>query len=264
MFFCADDDFFVKNAIQDCIDFLEANPDYSSVQGRYISFDNFRNPRCLPCYIQGHSLTIDSNIVSERLNQSTGSHYMPLFYAMHRTPVIQRIFSDNSNTGITHAILNELSVNIYSLIYGKYKTLDIFSYVRDNSSSPTPVKRDSLKDISEKKEFRQEYSQFKSNIIQFIKEHDKNLDGEKILEYALSLYIGKTQKDEAILKDYLKQFVKKYLPLLVLGCRYFIQKRQNKMLLLQTQHLKGYPHTDKQAEKAWLEIRSIVKKHNIS
>ena len=262
MFFCADDDFFVKDAIQNCIDFLEANPDYSSVQGRYISFDNFQNLRYLPCYMQGHSLTIDSNIISERLNQLMGNYCLPLFYAMHRTPVIQRMFGDN--TSITHGILNELAVNIYSLIYGKYKTLDIFSHARDSASCPVEVKRDSLKDISEKKEFRQEYSQFKSNIIQLIKEHDENLDGEKILDHALSLYIGKTQKDGATLRDCLKKFVKKYLYFLMPAFRYFIQKKRNKMLLLKTRHLKGYPHTDKKAEKAWLEIRSIVKKHNIS
>lgn len=258
MFFCADDDFWVKESILSCIDFLESNSDYSSVQGKYIDFICKNHAFYTPSYL--HAVSIEDNGIAERLN-SCMKNYMPLFYAMHRSEVLQRVFSDNYNTGLEHAILNEISVSIYSLIYGKHKSYDLMTYVRDDESLPTPVKRDNLRDISINREFKTEYNQFIHNISNLIEEKNANLNGEKIVKNAVSLYIEEISKE--MQESKIKNIFKKYFyftKIFINSCR---RKINTLKKFRKTMTTRGYPHSDSKAKKSWEEISKIIEKHHI-
>jgi len=260
MFFCADDDFWVQESILPCVDFLNKNIDYSSVQGNYIGFTGHNKDDFIPSYL--HASSIEANGVEERLAESM-DNYMPLFYAIHRTDIIQKVFADSMKNNISHAILNELSVALYSLIYGKHKKLNILTYVRDDISDPTPVQRDNLKVISEKDELKAEYIQFKSNIRDLILGQDRNSDATKIVDRVLSIYIDKIKTANNSQGSIFRELMKKiffFTKPLVLKYR---EKKYKQDILLKTSSFKGYPHSDVKTNKEWLKICEILKKYDI-
>ncbi len=254
MLFCADDDFWVKESVIPCVEFLENNTEYSSVQGNYIGFENNKNISFIPSYL--HALSIEDDSISKRLNTNMSS-YMPLFYSMHRTDIIKRIFSDNYNTKITHAILIELSVSIYSLVYGKHKVLNMLTYARDYESLSTPGERDNLKIISEKKEFREQYNQFILNITNLIEEKNKNLNGKNIIIEAFNYYIDTIKINTTII------FIKKYFRFSVLPIRALRRFYNKKRLFSSLKNIKGYPISDEIAIDSWKNIEKILQKHRL-
>ena len=234
--------------------FLKINNNYSSVQGRYIRFSSGKDSTFTPSYL--HAKSIEDEEINKRLNTDMGN-YMPLFYAMHRSNVINRVFSDNYHTSIDHAILIELSVSIYSLVYGKHKLLEILTYARDSESPATPVRRDYLEDISENKKYKKEYEQFKYNISKFIHEQDSKLNANEIIENALEINIC-TRKSQSTRATVLKSIYSLFPMILKIR-----KKLKIKRIFRKLSKAKGYPISDEKAIASWNEIKNIIKKHAV-
>jgi len=197
----------------------------------------------------------DTMGIEERLAISMKS-YMPLFYAMHRTSIVKKIFSDNYNTNVSHAILNELSVSLYSLTFGKHKKMDMLTYVRDMVSESTPVERDNLKEISKKEEFREELNQFKLNLLNLISNENNSLDAKKIVDSSLSIYINQV-KSETVWKSMIKKYFYFLLPVI----RYFRMKRNRKLIIKKYFNKKGYPLSNPSSIDSWKNIQKVLKLH---
>jgi glycosyltransferase domain-containing protein len=125
----ADDDFFLKSAILECINFLETNNDYSTVHGNTLSFYVSKNKvGYQKMYPQEIGLkTIDDNY-SERV-QKIFSPYLPLFYSINRTENFKLIFSNefkNSNLSFI-----EFQIAFISALMGKFKVLPILYHIRE-------------------------------------------------------------------------------------------------------------------------------------
>lgn len=254
MFFCADDDFWIKESIEPCMRFLKINNNYSSVQGRYIRFSSGEDSTFTPSYL--HAKSIEYDEIDKRLNADMGN-YMPLFYAMHRTEVISRVLNDNYNTNVNHAILVELSVSFYSLVYGKHKLLEILTYARDNESPATSVNRDYLEDISENKKYKKEYEQFKYNISKFIHEQDSKLNANEIIENALAINISKRKRQSP--RATVLKLIYSLFPM-ILKIR---KKLKIKRIFRKLSKAKGYPISDEKAIASWNEIKNIIKKYAV-
>ena len=90
---CADDDFLLPSAIQKCVEFLEKNPDYSSVQGFYASFINTYNSiYFFSTYPSLRNYVINANTPEKRVKYHM-SKYMHLFYSIHRINNLENTFS---------------------------------------------------------------------------------------------------------------------------------------------------------------------------
>jgi len=255
MLFCADDDFWVKESMAPCINFLDKNLDYSSIQGNYIGFSGYTENDFIPAYL--HAQSIESDTIEKRLSLCM-ENYMPLFYALHRTPIVKKIFSDNYTTNISHAILNEVSVSLYSLTFGKHKKMDILTYVRDDMSDPTPVQRDNLKEIASKDEFSDELNQFKLNLANLISSENNRLDVKRIVDSSLSIYINQVN-DECLWKSIVKKYFYFLLPII----RYLRAKRNRKIIINKYFDEKGYPLSDRNAIDAWKNIQKVLQLYKV-
>ncbi len=139
--FCADDDFVTPNGIEQSMDFLEANPDYTIAHGRYISFQlendtqgrkTFRYEICYSPEI----LTSDDPV--ERLHQHLSRYTMPTLYAVHKTELLRMILVENYRfSDVKESLLpDSLGTNL-DVITGKMKCLDILYCARDGESGRT-------------------------------------------------------------------------------------------------------------------------------
>lgn len=127
MFFSADDIFISENAAKRCVDFLEANPDYSSAQGYHIGFSMDRNDDQLSIYYRGLDnldTFVDSNRPEERLIQLF-TRYTATFYAVFRSDCIKLQF-EKCPAEITNYCLSEFYCAMMTAIHGKHEMMPMF------------------------------------------------------------------------------------------------------------------------------------------
>ena len=117
-----------------CIDFLDANPDYSSAHGLYFSHTSYEETikngfNLFQLYYKGKSVIDEKS--SDRIKKYlTGkSHYYP-FYAVHKTKDFKLIWK-NINHYVNDWGLCEFFPCCRSLILGKMKVLPILYASRE-------------------------------------------------------------------------------------------------------------------------------------
>ncbi|MGE9314704.1 TIGR00180 family glycosyltransferase [Niabella sp. CJ426] len=146
---CPDDDFIIPRAIEDCISFLNNNPDYASVQGRCVCYKkseviagagiNFYPiyPRLEYSYEAAGGLERLDNLLSD---------YKSYLYAVHRTALLKEAYTDASSS-IRNLYLNEYNASILPVVIGKYKELPFLYQVREyaeDSDDKTAVNMNTL------------------------------------------------------------------------------------------------------------------------
>ena len=124
-----DDDFQVPNGAEECIKYLEENPDWLAAQGVRVSYQPSQNgPHgeiALTDYVDGP--LIDSDSATERWISYMRNLYAPL-YAVHRTETWRRIFRDFDQVPMRY-LGSELFVSGVAVILGKIANLDCLSVV---------------------------------------------------------------------------------------------------------------------------------------
>jgi glycosyltransferase domain-containing protein len=182
---CADDDFIVPRAIEQCVQFLESNPDYEVVHGHsmrvcagelmtddgLLTFSpvepGTEKSKLWSCDLsQG---TIDNVDPSIRLHEHLFS-YAATFYSVHRRLNLMRNMQFSAN--LTRDIwFGELLPSCLSTIQGKVKRLSILHQVRPYN--PPDSARDWIDQISPdfptlliSDDFSQRYAQFRNCLSQ--------------------------------------------------------------------------------------------------
>ena len=129
--FAADDDFFIPNVLNECVDFLEANPDYSAAHGMAVWLNVESNGLYgritnLGGYKQP---AIEANKASDRLKSLLGDYSVTLF-SVHSTETWKRMYHGASEIVEWRRFGGELLQCSRTVLYGKIKQLDSLSLIR--------------------------------------------------------------------------------------------------------------------------------------
>ncbi|MBI4620265.1 MAG: TIGR00180 family glycosyltransferase [Desulfobacterales bacterium] len=167
---CADDDFILPQAIELCVCFLEANPDYSIAHGHALRFFSYTSAN----RDAHHSLRIETypqcilDFNDPRLRlQKHLKGYTATFYSVHRrSDLIHNMQVCHDKTADIR--FGELLPSCLSLIQGKAKRLDILYMVRQviPDSSAGKGKRLSWLDLLISDDFSQRYTQFRNCLVE--------------------------------------------------------------------------------------------------
>ncbi len=133
---CADDDFIIESSIYKCIDFLNANEDFSAAQGIAIQYlkDSITSKTInyeLLYMNMGYDFEDKDPLI--RLERFL-SNYRSILYAVHRTSLLKLAYK-NAGSVIKNLYLNEYLSCIVPVIVGKCKQLPILYQVREFSES---------------------------------------------------------------------------------------------------------------------------------
>ena len=192
--FCADDDFITPNGINRSVDFLEANSDFAIAHGRYIGFylrDEGKGESRF-CWKTSYSLeSFTSSDPAIRLNQHLSKYLIPTFYAVHKTQLLQMIFTEITRFTKDH-IFSELLASTLALVYGKMKCLDVLYAARDASSTRVEYVP-SIGDYEESGTFDEQYAKFRECLSSHLsKQSQLSLEeAEKVVDKAMIAYMKK-------------------------------------------------------------------------
>lgn len=158
----ADDDFLLPSAVVNGARFLNQNPDYSSVQGRALTFnERFEKSGVLYKSYKGFDNPVILNSNSETVRLETHmSHYAFTFYSLQRTAVWQRFF-DEVYGGLKdhpvfiqkHPSIFELVQSVHCILSGKNKMFDDVYLVRESIPRPTQEIKENHFHFNETDEF---------------------------------------------------------------------------------------------------------------
>lgn len=158
--FCADDDFITPNGIDQSVDFLEKNPDYTVAHGYYIDYEQDKIKRqqfsWFPLYFCP-SVTLPD--VVERFRTHFLNYY-PTFYGVHRTDFMKMIF-DETEKHTDDEIFAELLPSMLSAIYGKLKRLDLFYAAREYSGTSGGATTKKIPQFIEEGTYEYKYVRFR-------------------------------------------------------------------------------------------------------
>lgn len=194
--FCADDDFVVPNAIRECINFLEKNPDYSVAHGTYISF-------CAQKGILGFNefkwrvLYSPQSITYSEPNLRLASHlknYGMVLWGVRRSDIVKSCYKELMKTKIDPyliPILGELLPDALTAVYGKIKNLDTFYGARQYLSQ-IRGSYPSLIDAKKAGKYNLSYSNFKNCLLNNLEKESKT----------------SISKADAMIDSYMENFIK--------------------------------------------------------
>jgi len=194
--FCADDDFVTPNGINQSVDFLENNTDFSVAHGRYISFHLEDNERGEQQFCWKHAYSRESITFSDpkdRLSYHLSSYLIPTFYAVHRTEHLKMIYEETRKTGLIKiSPLSELVRSMLSLIYGKMQCLDVLYAARDEDSTRL-VDWPDLTDAIKTGAYDEEYAKVRDLLsIHLSQQTQRDIkESMKLIDDAMSAYVKK-------------------------------------------------------------------------
>jgi glycosyltransferase domain-containing protein len=131
----SDDDFVCPNGIDQCIEFLETNPDYSAAHGIGIYMGVRQSGPYGEVHETGHypQATIEAATGAERVQAFFNNSLAALMHSVHRTEDWQAMYrgvSALSSVGNNNIFKDELIPGAVSVIRGKSIELDCFYFVR--------------------------------------------------------------------------------------------------------------------------------------
>jgi glycosyltransferase domain-containing protein len=140
---CADDDFIVPDGVARCLDFLEANPQYSIAHGRSTAvLVAERSAAAQDSEIWGASTypqrTIDADSPVERLEDHLRC-YTATYYSVHRRLQLAANLRQANDYTVDYRF-GELLASCLSIIQGKAKCLDVMYMVRQAELGPATRK----------------------------------------------------------------------------------------------------------------------------
>jgi len=194
---CPDDDFFSPISLLKCIDFLDANPDYSSAQGLHFCHTNYEETvkngfNLFQLYHKGKSVIEEKS--SDRVKKYLigESHNYP-YYAVHKTKNFKLIW-ENTNRCVNDYGLNEYFPSCLSLILGKMKILPIL-YTSREPNVPSRHLNGRLR--PERTLSNEKISKASQNLAIFLNQHEdiSTSDAEKLfINYFLILKKNHSKK----------------------------------------------------------------------
>ena len=192
--FCADDDFITPNGINQSVDFLEKNPDFSCAHGHYISFyfktdiiggKKIYYQPIYPC----RSVSFVS--AKKRLVFHFSSYY-PTFYTVHRTDLLKMIFKETIKF-TDDGRFGELLPSLLTLIYGKMKKLDVFYSARERNVGSVGQTSKNLNDFIKNGTYEKKYNKFRSCLIKHLIKNSQmnNNEAKELIDKVMTEYLNK-------------------------------------------------------------------------
>ena len=247
--YCADDDFIVPQAIEQCSIFLELHPDYNSAQGHYLSFEtNKKRLDFFPSYIRNFDKDINQSLPTERLTEFINL-YASLLYSVIRATTFVEMYNkciEGKTLKFTNLFLAEIYFNFYSLIEGKNRTLPIFYGAREKDYHSATYSTVPLRVIRSSPMYEEEFQSFFNLIVnELVSKQKVDIETAKTLLYGLL---------QAPKKDYIHPFKRKLLNLLnVYGPTELMEKYSRYKYKVKglkiTKDMKSYPCTFSTPEK---------------
>lgn len=189
--FCADDDFITLNGINQSVDFLENNQDFTIAHGRQISF-YIKNKNNI--YWKINDL-IESNVfeqAKDRINEHLSKYPIPTFYGVHKTNFLKMIWSETLKFTEDERF-GELLPSMLTLIYGKMKCLDIFYSAREIDFLSGGNRFETIRKFIKKGSYNKKYARFKNCLaFHLSKNSELNIEeSNKIIDQAMGAYLRK-------------------------------------------------------------------------
>lgn len=175
--YCADDDFTVPTAIAEIVRFMDAHPDYSIVQGHYLTFTPTGDTlKFYPRYIRNFDNTITQPTAIDRLPAQKGM-YASMLYGITRTDVFKHIYSycfdSAGELRFKNLFLAEEFFNHGVLIHGKYATLPYFYSARERIAGSATETTTPLSVIKNAPEYAAEFNGFLDALGLMLADHEK-------------------------------------------------------------------------------------------
>jgi len=190
---CADDDFITPNGVNQSVDFLENDPDFTVADGYYISFylktdEKGKQQFCWTPTYPYKSITLPDT--KSRLFFYFSNYYSTL-YCVHRTDFLNMILKETvkfTNDGI----FGELLPSGLTLIYGKMKRLNVLYDARESIASPLGGTTENLKDFVKAGTYDEKYAKFRDCLATHLSKKSQ-LDVEeskRVVDDAISIYLS--------------------------------------------------------------------------
>jgi len=134
--FCSDKDFPIAGGIEQALDFLINNPDYSIADGHYFRTDVKDSEVSFHELYGAYHIPLQSSSSLQRV-YTFMSDYFAVFYAVHRTELARKALKKYLDTfkGHYNEQFGELIPASLDLCYGKYRRLDIPYWIRSAGPS---------------------------------------------------------------------------------------------------------------------------------
>jgi len=242
----ADDDYFLESSLQAGIRFLDENPDFISVQGRYWRFAFIEDQVIFdPKYFLAANYYAVTDEDSFSRVVKAYNPYLPHFCAIHRTDIFIKSF--RSCVDISICIMVEIISMLVPMCYGKHKVLPMLWMVRDSHVFPRP---DAYKNLSTEEskislisQINKNHNHLKDEVKGFLASEESQLVKEKIAINISGLVSGKKESDDifyAAFKSYvtwldanrkkviLKNIIKSIIPACLVD--YYMQIKTAKRL----------------------------------
>jgi len=207
---CADDDFIIPETLFKCVDFLEEHRDFSSAQGKYVSFHNIRGSIFFkPYYLYNSRMNVNSDTISERLLEQF-TPYMHQSYSVFRTEELKDGFQRFAHTIYDFTLL-ELSTAIDAVINGKHKIFNDLYSARESifaSSSSRCKTFEAIKKDAEYHEFLDIHAKKITSKIPIDLKDAKQLIIDGLNKYEVFIEESQTIRMEYSMNKYMIEFSK--------------------------------------------------------
>jgi len=182
--YCADDDFIFPKAINESVNFLNANKDYVCIQGRILFYKYLYNKKNLEYNLTDGTqdtnflqkkFCVDADNISDRVLQCM-EPYRHVSYSIHRLENIYEIYQLLLDFNQLNLI--EVALVIMTAINGKTKELDHIFHLREyiNKSRMGPAEI-SIAELIKSNHI--EYQKVHTIISNYIQKNDKNMSARE-------------------------------------------------------------------------------------
>lgn len=191
--FCGDDDFITPRGINQSVDFLEKNQDFTVAHGQYISFYLRTNKKGRqqflwnPIYL-GKQINFPE--ARYRLFFHLSNYQIPTLYAVHKTDFLKMIFKETIKY-TDDGRFGELLPSMLALIYGKMKHMDVLYGVREIIIDSGGRTSKNLNDFIKDRTYDRKYKKFKTCLAKHLTNNSQlSIDeSKKVIDEAMSTYL---------------------------------------------------------------------------
>lgn len=206
----SDDDYFIPISIKDGIRFLQENLDFTSLAGKYFSFERLSIFKKFNLMYKNNYKSIVYQNPIERLESICTKPISQMTYNLFRTKIIYQALYEFKS--FKQANFLEDSITLSNILFGKHKFLDVNWMIRDGSVNTIYGKQNNseglIKNNPEDKNFY--LNNFKLSYLKVLSKNNIEFN-EKLIDEYLNDYFSRSSNDKKMLfkKSLLYESLKK-------------------------------------------------------
>lgn len=199
---CSDDDFVLPSGIDQALNFLNSNPDYSSARGeilgiKFYKYSNQEKTYGFDYEITTHSSQVSTNLEHENIEERLFSHlknFQITFFDIHKTKDLQFAYQKLLELNPEAYILHEFITSGFTVLKGKVYRGNFPYLIRDHGPSGTTYKEKKIithLDWLTKTSWGTEYNSMINAFIYYINENEQISKNKYNLHKALIKFYRK-------------------------------------------------------------------------